>query len=83
MEQHLQQVGIIHHAIAVHIFWQVGACLTEGEQHGEQVGIIHATAAVYIARTSKRWLKGQPIDPEGEAAAPSIGVNFDKLDIIQ
>ena len=50
VEQHLQQVRVINHAVAVHIYTpEVAARLPEGEQHCQQVGV---TSTQPLASTS-------------------------------
>jgi hypothetical protein len=50
VEQHLQQVRVIHNPVAVHIYTpEVAARVAKREQHGQQVGVIHAAVGVHIA----------------------------------
>jgi len=50
VEQHLQQVSVIHNPVAVHIHaTEIAARIAEREQYGEQVSIVDATVARHIA----------------------------------
>jgi hypothetical protein len=53
VEQHLQQVRVINHAVAVHIYTpEVAARAAKREQHCQQVGVIHTAVGVHIAVVS-------------------------------
>jgi hypothetical protein len=47
VEQHNQQVGVVHDVVAVHI--ALTARVAEVEQHNQQVGVVHTAVAVHIA----------------------------------
>ncbi len=58
VEQHREQVGVVHNPVAVGVFRQTAARLTKREQHCEQVGVVHAPVAVDVGAT--RRLSHQP-----------------------
>jgi hypothetical protein len=64
VEQHLQQVGGVHHPIAVHIHTtEIAAHAAEGKQHCLQVGVVDAVILVNIAVV--RGATGLGIQQEG------------------
>jgi hypothetical protein len=48
LNQYHLKVGIIHHAVAVDIFWKLLAHLTEIEQHTQKVEVVYFTAAIDV-----------------------------------
>ena len=53
VEQHLQQIGVVHNPVAVHIYTpEVAARAAKREQHCQQVGVIHTAVGVHIAVVS-------------------------------
>lgn len=67
IEQHGDQIGIIHNPIQVHILWQKGLSSPEGKQHSDEVAIVHAAAAIYITLYRERVRVQSIVDANTEA----------------
>jgi len=78
VEQHGQQVSVVHNAVAIHIGGRAFG-RAEREQYLQQVGVVHTAVAVHIALY--RHIEARAIDAHGIDARGVIAQRLAVADV--